>query len=70
MKLPTAFTQEDIFIHNASISTSQKLKKRKYFDKILDETKEITLLTKNYDTKGITVLTAVIAVFRDKRSIF
>ena len=36
----------------------------------MDETKEITLLTKNYDTKGITVLTAVIAVFRDKRSIF
>ena len=70
MKLPTAFTQEDISIHNASISTSQKLKKRKYFDKIMDETKEITLLTKNYDTKGITVLTAVIAVFRDKRSIF
>ena len=44
MELPTAFTQRDISVHNASISTSQKLKKRKYLDKIMDETKEITLL--------------------------
>ena len=61
VKLSKPFAQKDFSVHNASIATSQKLKKLKYLDKIMDKTKVITLLTKCYDTKGIPLLTVVIA---------